>query len=294
MDIKDVIKTSKENIVFQRHPLKFMLAVILMKIGISKFLKIDRKYYILHFFPTPWSRTMWIEPDYWSEQDDFFYSYIQKNDKIIDVDANIGTITLTCAMKTGKEGKVYSIEPNPVIYKYLQNNIKLNHMNNIKTFNNAVGDKKGTVLFSIIRSDGQSKIIEKGFVKDPVIQQGKKIKVPIRTIDDLEIDELEFSLMKIDVEGYEKFVIHGAKNLIKKINCIYFEVVKKNYEKYGYTPKEIFDFLINEGFQLFIISEGKKITPIMTDFNPYAANVLAIRKIDDFLKRTKFTLEDEK
>ena len=71
---------------------------------------------------------MWIEPDYWSEQDDFFYSYIQKNDKIIDVDANIGTITLTCVMKTGKEGKVYSIEPNPVIYKYLQNNIKLNHM----------------------------------------------------------------------------------------------------------------------------------------------------------------------
>jgi len=100
--------------------------------------------------------------------------------------------------------------------------------------------------------------------------------------------------LKIDVEGYEKFVILGAKNIIKKVNCIYFEVSEKNYKKYGYTPKEIFDFLINEGFQLFIILEGNKITPININFNMHVANVLAIRKIDDFLKRTKFILEDKK
>ncbi len=294
MGIKDVIRTSKENIIFQKHPLKFIFAVLVMKIGLSRFLKIDRKYYVLHFFPTPWCRTLWIEPNYWSEQDDFFNSYIKKDDKIIDVGANIGTITLTCAMKAGQKGKVYSIEPNPVIFKYLQSNIKLNHADNIKTYNSAIGDKKGTVLFSVIRSDGQSKIIEKEFVEDPVVQQGRKIKVPITSIDDLELKESEFSLMKIDVEGYEKFVVLGAKNTIKKVHCIYFEVVEKNYKKYGYTPKEIFDFLINEGFELFIISERKKISPITTDFNPYAQNVLAIRKIDDFLKRTKFIVENKK
>jgi FkbM family methyltransferase len=294
MNIKNIIKTSRENIIFQKHPLKFMFAIFLMKIGLSKFFKIYRKQYVLRFFPTPFSRTLWIEPDYWNVQDDFFNSYIKKNDKIIDVGANIGTITLTCAMKTGPNGTVYSIEPNPVVFKYLQSNIKLNQLKNIRTYNNAIGDKKGTVTFSVIHSDGQSKIVEKEFVDDPIVQQGKKIEVPIRSIDDLELKESKFSLMKIDVEGYEKFVILGAKNTIKNVNCIYFEVIPKNYKKYDYAPKEIFDFLISEGFQLFIISKGKKITPIKTNFNRHVANVLAIRKIDDFLERTKFILEDEK
>ncbi len=195
MNIKNIIKTSRENIIFQKHPLKFMFAIFLMKIGLSKFFKIYRKQYVLRFFPTPFSRTLWIEPDYWNVQDDFFNSYIKKNDKIIDVGANIGTITLTCAMKTGPNGTVYSIEPNPVVFKYLQSNIKLNQLKNIRTYNNAIGDKKGTVTFSVIHSDGQSKIVEKEFVDDPIVQQGKKIEVPIRSIDDLELKVSEFSLM---------------------------------------------------------------------------------------------------
>ncbi|WP_371504435.1 FkbM family methyltransferase [Nitrosopumilus adriaticus] len=294
MGIKDVIRTSRKNVIFQRHPVKFVLAVFLMKVGLSKFLKISRKYYSLHFFPTPWCRTLWIEPNYWGEQDDFFNAYIKKNDIIIDVGANIGTITLTCATKTGEGGKVYSIEPNPVIFEYLERNIKLNHMKNVITFNNAIGNKSGRVDFSVIRSDGQSKIIENDFRNDPVVKQGKIIKVPVTSIDELNLQESEFSLMKIDVEGYEKFVILGASKTIEKINCIYFEVIEKNYKKYGYSPKEIFNLLKNKGFKLFIISEKNTIKPIDSDYNPYAANVLAIRKIDEFQNRTAYVIDDKK
>ncbi len=293
MKIKDIVSTLRKNTIFQKHPVKFMFAVFLIKIGISQKFKIYRKHYSLHFFPTPWCRTLWIEPNYWNEQDEFFNSYVKKNDTVIDVGANIGTITLTCATKTGEGGKVYSIEPNPVVFRYLQSNIRLNNINNVKTYNNAIGNKKGTVDFSVIRSDGQSKIIEKDFVNDPIIQQGKIIKVPIISIDELKLQESEFSLLKIDVEGYEKFVLLGAKNIIKKVNCIYFEVTNKNYKKYGYSPKEIFELLILEGFKLFIISGRKIISPIKTDFNPHSENVLAIRKLDEFLKRTEYVLEEK-
>jgi FkbM family methyltransferase len=289
MGIKDVVSSSRKNITFQRHPLKFMFAVFVMKIGLSKFLKISRKYYTLHFFPTPFSRTLWIEPDYFEEQDNFFNSYVKKNDKIIDVGANIGTITLTCAIKTGKGGKVYSIEPNPITFKYLQSNIKLNNTNNVKTYNYAIGNKKGSVDFAIVHSDVCSKVIEKGFTND-LITQRNKIQVPMISIDELGLNEEEFSLLKIDVEGYEKFVILGAKNIIKKVNCIYFEVSEKNYKKYGYTPKEVFDLLIHEGFQLFIISGSKKISTINTDVTPRMTDILAIRKIDEFIQRTGFTI----
>ena len=293
MKIKEIITSTKNNNVFQKKPIKFLIAIFLMKSGLSKFFIIKRKNYKLCFFPTPFSRTLWIEPDYWEEQDEFFISYVKKGDKIIDVGANIGTITLTCATKTGENGKVYSIEPNPVIFSYLESNIKLNNMKNVKTFNNAIGNKRGTVDFSIIRSDGQSKIIENEFKNDPVVQQGKIIRVPVLSIDQLDIQEPEFSLLKIDVEGYEKFVILGANKIIKKINCIYFEVIAKNYKKYGYTPKEIFDLLIKEGFKLFIISEKNTIKPIDTNYNPYVANVLAIRKINEFQERTGFVIDEK-
>ena len=290
MKIKEIITSTKNNNVFQKKPIKFLIAIFLMKSGLSKFFIIKRKNYKLCFFPTPFSRTLWIEPDYWEDQDEFFISYVKKGDKIIDIGANIGTITLTCSKKTSNEGQVYSIEPNPNTFKFLEKNILLNKVSNVKLFNYAVGDKSGLVDFSIIRSDGQSKIIENEFINDPVVLKGKKIQVPVISIDNLIKDESIFSLIKIDVEGYEKFVIQGAKNIIKNTKCIYFEVVEKNYKKYGYTAKEIYDLLQSYGFQLFLIKE-RSIVQISVSYKTYATNILAIRDVDDFLSRTGYILK---
>ena len=290
MKIKEIITSTKNNNVFQKKPIKFLIAIFLMKSGLSKFFIIKRKNYKLRFFPTPFSRTLWIEPDYWEDQDEFFISYVKKGDKIIDIGANIGTITLTCSKKTSNEGQVYSIEPNPNTFKFLEKNILLNKVSNVKLFNYAVGDKSGLVDFSIIRSDGQSKIIENEFINDPVVLKGKKIQVPVISIDNLIKDESIFSLIKIDVEGYEKFVIQGAKNIIKNTKCIYFEVVEKNYKKYGYTAKEIYDLLQSYGFQLFLIKE-RSIVQISVSYKTYATNILAIRDVDDFLSRTGYILK---
>lgn len=56
----------------------------------------------------------------------------KKNEIVIDMFAGIGYFTLPLAKKVKK---VYAIELNPFSFRYLNENMKLNKLNNVKTFN---------------------------------------------------------------------------------------------------------------------------------------------------------------
>ena len=271
------------NIKSQKHPLKFVLSKILIRSGLSRFFKIKRKYYRLRFYPTSESsRTLWIEPNYQIDTEDFVYDYLQNGDTFVDVGANIGIITLTAAVKVGSAGKVYSIEPHPTIFLNLNGNIELNNLNNIHTFSTALGNKKGEVNFTNNRSDSLNSVLE----------NSGGITVPICKLDDLPINESSIELMKIDVEGYEKFVLLGALKKLKMTKCVYFETLEKLYKKYNCTHEDVFNILLNEGFHLYRVRR-KKISPLKGELLENDLDVIAIRNLDDFLNRTKFQLDDK-
>ena len=83
---------------------------------------------------------------------------------------------------------------------------KINNRNNIHTFNIAIGNKTGHVIFSNIRSDTMNSV---------KLESSDGIQIPIKKLDDLPISETSISLIKIDVEGYEKFVLDGAPKMHK-------------------------------------------------------------------------------
>ena len=62
----------------------------------------------------------------------------------IDIGANFGFFSVTMAAAVGKEGKVYSFEPEPFNYSLLLRNRAENRMEDIITpFNVACGDEDG-------------------------------------------------------------------------------------------------------------------------------------------------------
>ena len=71
--------------------------------------------------------------------------FIQKDDYVFDIGSNIGAFTVPFSKKVGKNGKVFSFEPQPFIHNILRNNIKLNHLENVELFNNGIGYKKEVV-----------------------------------------------------------------------------------------------------------------------------------------------------
>ena len=74
--------------------------------------------------------------------------------------------------------------------------------------------------------------------------------VTVSTLDQITQNKKNISLLKIDVDGYEKFILEGGINTLKNINLkvIIIELNGSN-EYYNYPEKDIINFLNNFHFK---------------------------------------------
>ena len=120
---------------------------------------------------------------------------------------------------------VHSFEPNPLVFPYLDKNLK-KIVKNMTLYNTALSDEITEVdlripkRFNVINKDnyeeryklGASSIHKKNsLINDDYITYNVKTA----KLDDLLINN-NIGFIKIDVEGHEKNVVMGAINLIKK------------------------------------------------------------------------------
>lgn len=77
-----------------------------------------------------------------------FFGKIDKNTNynIVDIGAQVGLYTLFA--KYLPESTFYSFEPFSVTYNLLNENVKLNNLNNVNTFNLGISDKEGTCILN--------------------------------------------------------------------------------------------------------------------------------------------------
>jgi FkbM family methyltransferase len=127
---------------------------------------------------------------------------ISPGDVCFDIGANVGLYTLlfsTCAQS------VYAFEPLPRNLDYLRRLIAINRMGNARVMPWAMSDAGGKGYFKLGRDHSQGRLDVDG-----------EIQVPIRTCDQFASDRgVVPDLIKIDVEGSELKVLHGARNLLQ-------------------------------------------------------------------------------
>lgn len=76
---------------------------------------------------------------------------IGEGDHILDIGANIGAFTVYAARIAKEEGIVYGVEPVASNFSVLEENVKLNDLQNVRLLRAAVGGHKG---FAAIESRG--------------------------------------------------------------------------------------------------------------------------------------------
>jgi hypothetical protein len=107
----------------------------------------------------------------------------------------------------------------------------------------------------------------------------KEIKVPVSTLDfELEnIDKSKIALVKIDVEGWEKFVLYGGKDFFSNYNPIVMvEFTEENTFNAGYQVHDIYDIMEDFGYVWHKIYNGKLVLESKKMRYPYD-NLIAIK-----------------
>ena len=175
----------------------------------------------------------------WAEAEVALFSQLVKSgDSVVEAGANIGSHTIPLA-RLVYPGIVHAFEPQPYVHSILKRNKENNKLDNIVLWNSAIGSQAGVVSMPAISASGEGEI---NFGGISIHTSGdRRIEVPLYRIDDLEeIVKLEF--LKIDVEGFEKQVLLGASEKIKRFRPIVF-IESQNRE--DHTP------FINNFFENF-------------------------------------------
>lgn len=259
-------------------PIRFMLGRILVLTGLSERFVIEQaRGYKLRFFPSNLSEQLWVNPTLRDEPLAFFVAYLRPGDVVVDVGANVGDTCIVCAQSVAPGGTVYSFEPHPRVYGWLQDNVRLNALGNAVLANLALGEGEGTVAFSDDRRDDMNRVVGEG---------GGQLHVPVRTLDATLPDLDRIALLKIDVEGFEIFVLKGGTRTLAKTRAVHIEVGQAHFAKYGYTTKDLLTLLDAAGFALFRLGHDREIERIDTLYVPIKVeNLLAARDPADLARR---------
>lgn len=178
----------------------------------------------------------------------FVYEKLCKQEApvLLDVGANTGSYSLLPAILDGL--RCYALEPAPLIYDILCENIRLNGLNeSVKSFKCAVSDKPGTAVLKFPQRYSGLACLGKPLR----FQEWEEIEVELSTLDqfisDQQIERVDF--LKIDTEGCEKFVLRGAENLIKTHHpMILIEYSEESTRQFGYHAAEVLNLLARWGY----------------------------------------------
>ena len=140
------------------------------------------------------------------EEMSFVMHFLRPEDLFIDAGANIGVFTVLASGVTG--ARSIAFEPGPSAYQFLARNILLNNLSAVASPRNmALGNQLGKVRFTA------------GLGTENHIVQGESsvesVEVEATTLDE-QAKNLEPTVIKIDVEGFEHAVLAGAVNCLAK------------------------------------------------------------------------------
>lgn len=132
---------------------------------------------------------------------------VSPGDIVVEVGANIGSLTVPLARKVGNTGGVYAFEPQRLAFQTLCANVALNSLINVWGYNVACGETAGSVRVPLINPSVEHNF---GDVSVANQQQGEfTARIPL---DEFGIARCR--LLKVDVEGMELQVLRGARKLI--------------------------------------------------------------------------------
>ena len=196
---------------------------------------------------------------------------LKRVDQVIDIGANRGQFGLA-ALSLFPHAKYICFEPIKAAYKVLKEVLIFNK--DISFHNFAVGNSHNDIEINISKSEDSSSLLEITDLQNEIFPGTKKKstqKVKLAKLTDfVSCNELNtYSLMKIDVQGFELEVLKSAQEILNKIQYIYVECSFKELYKNQAMFDDVYNLLIDNNFKLsgvYNLTNDKKGVSIQADF----------------------------
>ena len=178
---------------------------------------------------------------------------LRRGDIAIDIGANLGYYTRPMADIVGVEGRVYAVEPVPVIFSVLERNVR--GRGNVSLMNYALGEEDGTI------ERANDSVAEAGyfgtgrnFVSEGKLSGGAiRFSAQMRRGSELfgALEHVDF--IKCDIEGYERVVIPELRPIIERHHPTVL------IETDGQTREQIIEIFSAMGYKAYMLMDGREV-----------------------------------
>jgi FkbM family methyltransferase len=199
---------------------------------------------------------------------------------VFDLGANIGYYAIYEAIKIGKSGKVYCIEPSPDNITLLKRNVALNKMEDrVEVFHYGAADKTGEAEFFLSEYSNLHTFMPNQFRcggKSQRLLEGKTIKVPLTTVSEFIKGKRKIDLIRMDVEGFEVEVINGMQEALDQDKefspIVVFETHFPKYDDKQHSMRDALWKMFARGYRAAYLSssdESKNENLSKMGYHPY-------------------------
>ncbi len=162
--------------------------------------------------------------------------------RAIDVGSNNACNAIHYAKRFGS---VECFEPTPLAQQLWTNTVRDNNVANATLYPVGVGEKSYTTeIITHWKNGGHNHLAhyDKNHRADPSRSSRVRVSVKVETLDSYNFTDVGF--IKVDVEGYEKFVLEGAQQLIAQSRpTIQLEIVSQQCRKFGYHAETMIEWI---------------------------------------------------
>jgi FkbM family methyltransferase len=205
------------------------------------------------------------------DYDDMLFTvrFLGNNDLFIDIGANCGSYSILASKVS--EAEVIAFEPNTATFLKLKKNIELNYS----------GEKIQLRKIGISNKIGQESITINSGPKNFIVDHSSKENTELIGVSTLnaELQDLQPTFLKIDVEGHEIQVLEGATEILKNKGVIVV-IIEANgmTERYGYSDNYISNFVKNFGFTQCVYDRDNN--KVRESSNIIPGNTIFIRSVE--------------
>ena len=186
----------------------------------------------------------------------FAQTLIDNWHRAIDVGSNNACNAIHYAKKFQA---VECFEPTPLAQQLWTNTIRDNNVTNCNLYPLGLGEKEYTTdIFIHPRNGGHNHLshYEKNPRTHPELSHRERVSVTVKTIDSFAFQDVGF--IKIDVEGYELFVLEGAKETIDRCRpTIQLEIVGSQCRKFNYLAEEMIQWIRSWDYRVISKRRGQ-------------------------------------